>query len=571
MLAKAWHTLRAAFPARAPDQPPQALARLAQGGVGKQHLVDAAGLILNAAPGLSLDGQAPLAFSLLLAAWEDDPLDGDLAGNLLAAQARQPFLPASLVPALLPALEMVRTRHRRPENLTYFLRLATRREYDKLTRLIAAEARKDPDNLFWPQRALVHAAVTGDWDFALEMTAALPAPLSFAHAASRGQAAFLGGDLPAAATAYAEAHAAAPLPGLAERAAEAAYRTGGLEAARPLWRDALAARPWQANLLLRVHDALTGQDRAAALPPGRVAVLLYCFNKAADLDATLASVAASDLGEARIHVLDNGSTDATPQVIAAWAERLAGRLAPVPLQVNVGAPAARNWLAALPEVRDTDFCAYLDDDVEVPRDWLARLGAAAAALPLAGAWGCRIREYGSPGVLQNADLHLQPPDGKHEFPDLDPRKTREPSFRVSNLHLQTLDQGQFDYLRPCASVTGCCHLFRTATLRQAGGFSIRLSPTQYDDLEHDLRLAAAGRFAAYQGHLCVAHKKQTGKVSQSQPAPYGNAIGNQYKLQAMHPAEEIRRLAAAETVMLVADLEAKAKRVDEELFGRELA
>jgi hypothetical protein len=560
MLAAAWQTLRATAPA-------PALARLAQGGVGKQHLVDAAGLLLDSAPGLALDGTAPLAYALLLAAWEEDPLDGEMAGHLLAAQARQPFLPAGLV----PALETARARHRRPDNLTYFLRLATRREYAKLTRLIASEAKKDPGNLFWPQRALVHAAVTGDWDFALEMTAALPPTLAFLHAASSAQAAFFAKDWPQAARLLAEAESTAPLPGLRERRTEALYRAGDVPAARGLWREALAARPWRANLLLRAHDALAGLDRAAALPPGRVAVLLYCFNKATDLDATLGSLAASNLGEARIFVLDNGSTDSTPEVIAAWAGRLAGRLVPVPLPVNVGAPAARNWLASLPEVRDTDFCAYLDDDVEVPGDWLARLGAAAAALPGAGAWGCRISEYGSPGVLQNADLHLQPPEGKTEFPDLDPRKSREPCFRVSNLHLQTLDLGQFDYVRPCASVTGCCHLFRTATLRQGGGFSIRLSPTQYDDLEHDLRLAASGKFAAYQGHLCVAHKKKTGKVSQSQPAPYGNAIGNQYKLQAMHPAAEIRRLAAEETELLLADLEAKAQAVDAELFGREIA
>ena len=187
MLAAAWSTLRASAPA-------PALARLAQGGVGRQHLADTAGLLLNAAPALSLGGGAPLAFALLLAAWEDDPLDGDLAGNLLAAQARVPFLP----PALLPALELAHTRHRRPANLAYFLRLASRREYAKLTRLIAAEAGKDPDNLFWPQRALIHAAVTGDWDFALGLTAALPPALAFLHAAARAQAAFFAADWAAA-------------------------------------------------------------------------------------------------------------------------------------------------------------------------------------------------------------------------------------------------------------------------------------------------------------------------------------------------------------------------------------
>lgn len=560
MLAPAWQTLRARTPA-------PALARLAWGGVGRQHLVDTAGLLLAAAPGLALGRSGPLAGRLLLAAWEDDPLDGDLAGHLLAAQARRPFLP----PALLAALLAAKAGHRRPENLAYFLRLAQRREYAKLARLIAGEARKDPGNLFWPQRALVHAAVTGEWDLARGLLAGLPPALAFLSEASAGQAAFFQGDFARAAGRFAAARAAAPLPGLAERLAEALYRAGNREAAMDIWREALAARPWQANLLLRVHDALTGLDRAISLPPGRTAALLYCYNKADDLDATLASLAASDLGEARIFVLDNGSCDATGQVAAAWAERLAGRLTPVTLPVNIGAPAARNWLAGRPEVRDTEFCAYLDDDVEVPPDWLGRLGAAVAALPQAGAWGCRIREHATPGVLQNADLHLTPPDGRNDFPDLDPRKTREPCFRVSNLHLQTLDVGQFDYLRPCASVTGCCHLLRTATLRATGGFSIRLSPTQYDDLEHDLRLAAAGRFAAYQGHLCVAHKKQTGKVSQMEPAPFGNAIGNQYKLQAMHPPGEIRGLAAQETELLLDDLERKARVVDDMLFGRELA
>ena len=36
-------------------------------------------------------------------------------------------------------------------------------------------------------------------------------------------------------------------------------------------------------------------------------------------------------------------------------------------------------LAALPEVRERDYVAYLDDDAFVPPDWLGRFGAAVAS------------------------------------------------------------------------------------------------------------------------------------------------------------------------------------------------
>ena len=49
------------------------------------------------------------------------------------------------------------------------------------------------------------------------------------------------------------------------------------------------------------------------------------------------------------------------------------------------APAARNWLMHLPEVREACWAAYIDDDIHLPPDWLPRLGAAAARYPEAGA------------------------------------------------------------------------------------------------------------------------------------------------------------------------------------------
>ena len=64
--------------------------------------------------------------------------------------------------------------------------------------------------------------------------------------------------------------------------------------------------------LLVLNDLTWGQRQLRKALPGRAEVLLYTFNKARDIDQTLESVFASDLGGARVTVLDNGSTDKDP-------------------------------------------------------------------------------------------------------------------------------------------------------------------------------------------------------------------------------------------------------------------
>ena len=130
-------------------------------------------------------------------------------------------------------------------------------------------------------------------------------------------------------------------------------------------------------------------------------------------------------------------------------------------------------------------------------------------------------------------------------------------FRLSDLHIRTLDDGAFDFMRPCASVTGCCHLFRTRTLAETGDFAIQLSPSQYDDMEHDLRLCEAGLFPVYQGHLAVRHKKRTGAASRVNPLEEGNALGNKYKMQAMHAPAEIVGASDGEQKLLDEDIRRK--------------
>jgi hypothetical protein len=274
-------------------------------------------------------------------------------------------------------------------------------------------------------------------------------------------------------------------------------------------------------------------------------------------------------------VLDNGSTDGTPQVLSAWAERAGENLLRLTLPVNIGAPAARNWLAATPEAKAAETLVYLDDDVDLPPDWLSRLGAALKHHPDAGVVGCKVADHHAPHLLQNVAGHLViPQEASEDWPDLDYQSLTPNPFRLCDAHLQGPDWGLFDFVGPCASVTGCCHLFRRAALNApaaaGGGFSLALGPSQYDDFERDLRMLDSGANAVYQGHLRVRHRKRSGLSSQGGgqgsgqdgDAASANAQGNRYKMQTMHPRQEIARHVEAQAERLEAHQRRRLRLLD---------
>ncbi|MBU1596036.1 MAG: glycosyltransferase, partial [Proteobacteria bacterium] len=369
-----------------------------------------------------------------------------------------------------------------------------------------------------------------------------------------GNALFLAGDMERSSEAYAQALAVLPLPTCGWRLGECLLRLGRRQQALDLWLAAFRARPWNAGLLLRAHDAALGLDEARRPLDGQLAVLLYTWNKARLLDATLAAVLGSELGGARVFVLNNGCTDGTAEVVSAWSGRAGeGRLTSIDLPVNVGAPAARNWLARLPEVAACRYAAYLDDDALPPPDWISRLGAAVEAYPQAGVYGCRVVDADNPARVQNVDLHLRP--GSCGGPG--PEKAGG-GVALSDLQLLEPDYGQFGYLRPCVSVTGCCHLFRTRILAESGGFDIALSPSQFDDLELDLRLNLRGWPAVYQGHLRVGHARSSGEQARLSARAAANAYGNLAKVEGLHPRRELKDIARQDRARLVEDLRRKA-------------
>ena len=497
--------------------------------------------------------QAVLGTALALAAWADTPLDPAVA----AAAAR---LGGDSPQALAAAAVAAAARPAGPE--PYYERLAGRRDTGRMVAYLLERCRKEPGDPTWLARLARIAPMLPAGDDLAEaegVFAAASEPLAAPGAMAAGELALLAGRAEAAEVHLRRALELLPTGAAWFRLAEAMLAQGRRGEAQAAYAAARACRPWDTLLAARAADVAAGRDTALARLPGSLAVLLYCWNSPDLLAQALDALAASDwrhASEANVVVLDNGSPEGVVSAVAAArAGSLGGRLAVVRLPVNVGAPAARNWLAALPEVRESDFVAYLDDDAYVPPDWLGRFGAAVAASPGAGVWGCRVTAKDAPRFIQSGDAHLLPtPRAEGTFGR---------GFELARPWLAAPDWGQFRVSRPCASVTGCCHLFARPTLAAVGGFDIRFSPTQYDDLDHDLRLLLRREVPMYWGHLSVVHAKTTGAAGQPGGSAWGSGFANQLKLHGKYDDAAVAAVTDAAFAALDADRQQKARGLDD--------
>ncbi|MEP7358074.1 MAG: glycosyltransferase family A protein, partial [Anaerolineales bacterium] len=191
-----------------------------------------------------------------------------------------------------------------------------------------------------------------------------------------------------------------------------------------------------------------------------VSIILPVFNGEKFIAGALATVQAQTLTGWELIVVDDGSTDATPAILAAAD---AGERRRVIRQANAGLAAARN--RGLAEAR-APYVAFLDVDDRWHPSYLSEMRAALEAAPRAAAafagWGC-IDDDGRP-LPQRA---LLSPEQTARLPsDLKWRNAILPSALVA----------------------------RRSALAQAGGFDEALAACEDWDLW--LRLIALGDFAA---------------------------------------------------------------------------
>ncbi|MBU1002522.1 MAG: glycosyltransferase family 2 protein [Proteobacteria bacterium] len=485
-----------------------------------------------------------VGFDQLHQAWDTDPGDPTLAHQLVSLDQA---LGGILSPAKREAIIAMGNTFRGPVSWRDRREGLLAQGGDAMREAVEPELRREPQNLHWWWQAAECASEHNHWEWLLTMARTLPAgPCAVYARHAEGDALFHLGRTTEAFEVYSALRATMEWPGLDLRLGECLLRGGDRAGAVALWRASVLAKPWQTNLVLRLHDVLTKADAAGPHPEGQTFLLLYSWNKGASLDKTLASLAQSNLGDASIKVLDNGSTDSTPQVVRAWAERFgAERFEGLSTLVNVGAPAARNWLAHLPDVRQGDNVIYMDDDITLPGNWLGYMGVAQRVYPQAGVWGCRVVDSSRPHIVQHTDEFLGAP-----------REEDNISVGFCCQCLDVLDYGQFSYLRPCTSVTGCLHMFRTAELHEMGGFDLQFSPSQFDDAEHDLMLVSKGRTPVYQGHLRILHERNTGAQWNDRDKPYG-IDGNYYKLNKKYPGSAVREIRTRSYATVLKDLRRK--------------
>src|SRR5207248_3344200 len=106
---------------------------------------------------------------------------------------------------------------------------------------------------------------------------------------------------------------------------------------------------------------------------GRATVVLPTYNRSASLQRCLLGILACDADglEIDLHVVDDGSTDNTQQVVEGTLRQYAG---PIRLcyyrQANLGAAAARNLGIA---AADSDLILFIDDDCVPDAKWIRAL------------------------------------------------------------------------------------------------------------------------------------------------------------------------------------------------------
>jgi GT2 family glycosyltransferase/glycosyltransferase involved in cell wall biosynthesis len=239
-------------------------------------------------------------------------------------------------------------------------------------------------------------------------------------------------------------------------------------------------------------------------PQPSVDVVLITWNNQSVLQRCLESVAKTTYPRVDVHVVDNASTDGTGEYL----EQLKGHY-PFPLHVytmavNTGVPVGFNWGIVHGMA---DLVARIDDDVVVPPEWLDVLVADFAKRPFAAVTG--------PKIINDNDLRNIQCGPYRLFPSL---------FG----HDGEPDGGQADYFARTNHVRGCCNVYRRDVFATAGMFDLRFSPSQVDDPEHHIAIAAAGYEILYNGRVSVIHAQTHGAARSH--AAVSNLAANQAKM-----------------------------------------
>jgi len=207
-----------------------------------------------------------------------------------------------------------------------------------------------------------------------------------------------------------------------------------------------------------------------------VSVAISTWNRAHLVGRAIRSALAQTFEDFELFVVDDGSTDATPEVLAGVDD---GRLRRVRHDQNYGISRTRNTALGLAR---GEWLAFLDDDNEWAPDYLERQLAFAASRPGAGVTYCRARRR---SARSGAEVEL-------------------PELRQGRVFCDLVEGWN-----PFVSSA----LIRRAILLEAGGVDERLRATEDRDLW--MRLAQRTEFAGTSDVLLIRHERHGPQLSRN--------------------------------------------------------
>lgn len=528
---------------------------LFMGTIGHNHLLSAAqkAFVLAESPGAGDVGVIEAGVRLLCMAWAEFPLNSPLAARIESLSRQSSLVSRFLASPALRVVGRIARMEQEGDDETAS-RLFAEGRYAALDARFEELAARD-GALAVARQAVMLQSLLSKWDW---LEAFIRGPLSRADSdiadALLPDILLAGGRYEQAVFACEQLISLHGFPLAGFRLAMAHAGVGEIARAKTVLGRVLTENSMHISALLAL-DNLAFPARRDVRLPGKCVVSIYSYNKSGELARTLDSVLASDLGpeagDVRIRVLINGSEDDSLAVAEAARDRFGDALDVVALPVNVGAPAARNWLLDMARRDGADWIAYLDDDVLVPRDWLRGLAAGTMDFPDAGVWGCRVMDAFSPSLAQHADGFLL---GRADA------ARQGHAVVLQEPGMECLVPNLIASRRYCASVTGCCHLFRVETLMEGGGFDLQFSPSQFDDFDSDLRLLLRGKSAAYLGDVAVTHLRLANPFMEQSRASRIQGESHRSLIEARYGAQ-LERLIEFQAGVIERDLAAKRKRL----------
>ncbi len=309
-------------------------------------------------------------------------------------------------------------------------------------------------------------------------------------------------------------------------AAEMFAANGDSERALGLYTKSLEMDPLQGPVKFRIRELrnpFIPDD--SLLSKRKVNICLQTCNNSEQLKQTLSSLAQSDIGPARINILINGCSDDS-FFVADNARSLfpENRVTIHTLHTYIGGPAGRNWLLGLPEIQQSDYVAFLEDNVTVPRNWLACYLTVAEQDERIAVVGCKVLSPEHPRFCS----HL------YRYATM----ARDNFFKMSIAAPETLyDYGCYNYIRETRTVSNALHLLRTRSLLQdaPAGFDTRFSYSSVSNIDHDIMLGLSRNKIMFCGHVtCLHDQTQTNPSTIYGETPYGNNEANRAQLSSKH-------------------------------------